>query len=70
MIAKRFPNCERLFEYKNIGCLSTGTWKKLENDFSIFWIDRHTKFITNGRLDKLIEGKDLNYWQKKIMIWF
>ena len=30
-----------------------------------FGIDRHTKFITNGRLEKLLKEEDINYWKKE-----
>ena len=31
----------------------------------MFGIDRHTKFITNGRLEKIVNGEDLNFRAKE-----
>ena len=39
--------------------------KNWKNTFRLFGIDRHTKFITNGRLDKIVNNEDLNYWAKE-----
>lgn len=38
--------------------------KNWKNTFRTFKIDKHTKFITNGRLEKILEG-DKDYWAKE-----
>ncbi|MBK7380037.1 MAG: hypothetical protein IPJ03_13675 [Ignavibacteriales bacterium] len=45
--------------------LSTRIREELKTTFRLFEIDRHSKFITNGRLEKLQNGNDLNYWAKE-----
>jgi len=39
--------------------------KNWKNTFRLFGIDRHAKFITNGRLERIVEGNDPDYWAKE-----
>ncbi|MBN1996648.1 helicase [candidate division KSB1 bacterium] len=65
MIAKRFLMANGSLNTKILVVYPPALEKNWKTTFRFFGIDRHTKFITNGRLDKLIEGKDLNYWSKE-----
>ncbi len=65
MIAKRFLIANGSLNTKILVVFPPALEKNWKTTFRFFGIDRHTKFITNGRLDKLIEGKDLNYWAKE-----
>lgn len=65
MIAKRFLIANGSLNTKILVVYPPALEKNWKTTFRFFGIDRHTKFITNGRLDKLIEGKDLNYWPKE-----
>ena len=65
MITKRFLIANGSLNTKILIVYPPALEKNWKTTFRFFGIDRHTKFITNGRLDKLIEGKDLNYWPKE-----
>ncbi|MCD6441469.1 MAG: helicase [Candidatus Marinimicrobia bacterium] len=65
MIAKRFLIANGSLNTKILVVYPPALEKNWKTTFRFFGIDRHTKFITNSRLDKLIEGKDLNYWPKE-----
>jgi superfamily II DNA/RNA helicase len=65
MIAKRFLIANGSLNTKILVVYPPALEKNWKTTFRFFGIDRHTKFITNGRLEKLVEGKDLNYWPKE-----
>lgn len=65
MIAKRFLIANGSLNTKILVVYPPALEKNWKNTFRLFGIDRHTKFITNGRLEKIAEGKDLNYWAKE-----
>jgi superfamily II DNA/RNA helicase len=65
MIAKRFLIANGSLNTKILVVYPPALEKNWKNTFRLFGIDRHTKFITNGRLEKIVEGKDLNYWAKE-----
>jgi superfamily II DNA/RNA helicase len=64
MIAKRFLIANGSLNTKILVIYPPAVEKNWKTTFRSFGIDRHTKFITNGRLDKILEG-DLNYWPKE-----
>ena len=64
MIAKRFIIANGSLNTKILVVYPPAVEKNWKSTFRSFGIDKHTKFITNGRLDKIIEG-DLNYWPKE-----
>lgn len=65
MIAKRFLIANGSLNTKILVVYPPALEKNWKTTFRLFGIDRHTKFITNGRLEKIVEGKDLNYWAKE-----
>ncbi len=65
MIAKRFLIANGSLNTKILVVYPPALEKNWKNTFRLFGIDRHTKFITNGRLEKLLNGDDLNYWAKE-----
>jgi superfamily II DNA or RNA helicase len=65
MIAKRFMISNGSLNTKILVVYPPALEKNWKNTFRQFGIDRHTKFISNGRLEKLIKGDDLNYWAKE-----
>ncbi|MCB0745885.1 MAG: helicase [Ignavibacteriae bacterium] len=65
MIAKRFLIANGSLNTKILIVYPPALEKNWKNTFRLFGIDRHTKFITNGRLEKIINGEDLNYWAKE-----
>lgn len=65
MIAKRFLIANGSLNTKILVVFPPALEKNWKNTFRLFGIDRHTKFITNGRLDKIVNGYDLNYWAKE-----
>ncbi len=65
MIAKRFMIANGSLNTKILVVYPPALEKNWKNTFMQFGIDRHTKFISNGRLDKLIKADDLNYWAKE-----
>ncbi|MFT3845766.1 MAG: helicase-related protein [Lacibacter sp.] len=65
MIAKRFMIANGSLNTKILVVYPPALEKNWKNTFRQFGIDRHTKFISNGRLEKLIKGDDLNYWAKE-----
>lgn len=64
MIAKRFLIANGSLNTKILVVFPPAIEKNWKTTFRIFGIDRHTKFITNGRLEKILDG-DLNYWPKE-----
>jgi len=65
MIAKRFLVANGSSNTKILVVYPPALEKNWKSTFRQFGIDRHTKFITNGRLEKLLKGEDLNYWAKE-----
>ncbi|MDX2250126.1 MAG: helicase-related protein [Bacteroidia bacterium] len=65
MIAKRFMIANGSLNTKILVVYPPALEKNWKNTFRYFGIDRHTKFITNGRLEKIAEGADINYWPKE-----
>jgi len=65
MIAKRFLIANGSLNTKILVVYPPAIEKNWKNTFRQFGIDRHTKFITNGRLEKIVNGDDLNYWAKE-----
>lgn len=65
MIAKRFLIANGSLNTKVLIVYPPALEKNWKNTFRLFGIDRHTKFITNGRLEKIVNGEDLNYWAKE-----
>ncbi len=65
MIAKRFLISNGSLNTKILVVFPPALEKNWKTTFRLFGIDRHTKFITNGRLEKIAEGNDLNYWTKE-----
>jgi superfamily II DNA/RNA helicase len=64
MIAKRFMIANGSLNTKILVVYPPTLEKNWKTTFRQFGIDRHTKFISNGRLNKILEG-DLNYWVKE-----
>lgn len=65
MIAKRFLIANGSLNTKILVVYPPALEKNWKNTFRLFGIDRHTKFITNGRLEKIVNNDDLNYWAKE-----
>jgi superfamily II DNA/RNA helicase len=65
MIAKRFLVANGSLSTKILVVYPPALEKNWKNTFRFFGIDRHTKFITNGRLENIVKGEDLNYWDKE-----
>ena len=65
MIAKRFLISNGSLNTKILVVFPPALEKNWKTTFRLFGIDRHTKFITNGRLEKIANGNDLNYWAKE-----
>ncbi len=64
IIAKRFLIANGSMNTKILVVYPPALEKNWKTTFRTFGIDRHTKFITNGRLDKILKG-DVNYWPKE-----
>ena len=65
MIAKRFLVANGSLNTKILVVYPPALEKNWKSTFRQFGIDKHTKFITNGRLEKLLKGDNLNYWPKE-----
>ena len=65
MIAKRFLVANGSLNTKILVVYPPALEKNWKSTFRMFGIDRHTKFITNGRLDKIVNQEDMNYWAKE-----
>src|SRR5690606_4200874 len=64
IIAKRFLIANGSMNTKILVVYPPALEKNWKTTFKTFGIDRHTKFITNGRLDKILK-EDVNYWPKE-----
>ncbi len=65
MIAKRFLIENGSLNSKILVIYPPAVEKNWRNTFRQFNIDKHCKFITNGRLEKILEAKDPKYWAKE-----
>jgi superfamily II DNA/RNA helicase len=65
MIAKRFLIANGSMNTKILVVYPPALEKNWKNTFKTFNIDKHCKFITNGRLDKILEGNSHDYWPKE-----
>lgn len=65
MIAKRFLIANGSLNTKILVVYPPALEKNWKSTFRMFGIDRHTKFVTNGRLEKIVKGEDVNYWAKE-----
>ncbi|MEN5055146.1 helicase-related protein [Sphingobacterium kitahiroshimense] len=65
MIAKRFLLANGSLNTKILVVYPPALEKNWKSTFRMFGIDKHTKFVTNGRLEKIANGEDLNYWAKE-----
>jgi ERCC4-related helicase len=65
MIAKRFLVANGSSNTKILVVYPPALEKNWKSTFRLFGIDRHTKFVTNGRLEKIVNGEDMNYWAKE-----
>lgn len=65
MIAKRFLIANGSLNTKILVVYPPAVEKNWKSTFKLFGIDRHVKFITNGKLDRIVDGKDINYWAKE-----
>lgn len=65
MIAKRFLIANGSLNTKILVVYPPALEKNWKSTFRMFGIDKHAKFITNGRLEKILKGEDLNYWAKE-----
>lgn len=62
MIAKRFLIANGTLHSKVLVVYPPALEKNWKDTFHHFGIDRHTKFISNGRLERIVKGDDANYW--------
>lgn len=65
MIAKRFLIANGSLNTKILVIYPPTLEKNWKTTFRQFGIAKHAKFITNGRLEKILAGKDLDYWAKE-----
>lgn len=65
MIAKRFLVANGSLNTKILVVYPPALEKNWKSTFRMFGIDRHTKFVTNGSLEKIVNGEDMNYWAKE-----
>ncbi|MFN8436402.1 MAG: helicase-related protein [Cytophagales bacterium] len=65
MIAKRFLIANGSLNTKILVVYPPALEKNWKTTFKTFNIDKHCKFITNGRLDKILEGNSHDYWPKE-----
>lgn len=63
MVARKFIT-ENGLNTKILVVYPPAVEKNWKNTFKYFNIDRYAKFITNGSLNKILEG-DINYWEKE-----
>lgn len=65
MIAKRFLIANGSLNTRILVIYPPAVEKNWKTTFREFGISRHTKFITNGRLEKILKGNDVDYWAKE-----
>lgn len=64
MVAKRYLISNGTLSTKILVIYPPHLEKNWKNTFTYFGIDKHTKFISNGSLEKIL-SKDVNYWPKE-----
>lgn len=64
MIAKRFRIANAAAHTKILVVYPPAVEKNWKDTFRKFGLDKDTKFITNGSLEKILDGKDPDYWPK------
>lgn len=64
MVAKRYLISNGSLNTKILVIYPPHLEQNWKNTFKYFGIDKHTKFISNGSLEKIINN-DLNYWPKE-----
>ena len=65
MVAKRFLIANGSLNTKILVVYPPALEKNWLATFRQFGLDKHTKFISNGSLDKIVEEKDLKFWAKE-----
>jgi hypothetical protein len=65
MLAKKFIITNGTSNTKILVVYPPALEKNWKRTFRLFNIDRYAKFISNGSLEKIINGDDLNYWTKE-----
>ena len=65
MIAKRFMIPNGSLNTKILVVYLPALEKNWKSTFRQFGTDRHTKLISNGKLNKILEG-DINYWEGRL----
>jgi superfamily II DNA/RNA helicase len=65
MIAKRFLIANGTLNSKILVVFPPAVEKNWKDTFRQFGIDRHTKFITNGRLEQILDNTNSDYWPKE-----
>jgi len=65
MIAKRFLIANGSLNTKILVIYPPALEKNWKTTFKLFGIDRHAKFITNGKLERIADNKSLDYWAKE-----
>lgn len=64
MIAKRFRIANGSQNTKILVVYPPALERNWKDTFRQFRLDKDTKFITNGSLEKILDGKDPDYWPK------
>ncbi len=65
MIAKRFRIANASAHTKILVVYPPAVEKNWKDTFRKFGLDKDTKFITNGSLEKILDGKHPDYWPKE-----
>lgn len=65
MIAKRFRVANGSQNTKILVVYPPALERNWKETFRDFRLDKDTKFITNGSLEKILEGNNANYWPKE-----
>ncbi|MBL8123890.1 MAG: helicase [Blastocatellia bacterium] len=65
MIAKRFRIANGSQNTKILVVYPPALERNWKETFRDFRLDKDTKFITNGSLEKILDGKNPNYWPKE-----
>ncbi len=65
MIAKRFRIANAAAHTKILVVYPPAVEKNWKDTFRKFGLDKDTKFITNGSLEKILDGNDSDYWPKE-----
>lgn len=65
MVAKRFLISNGTLNTKILVVYPPALEKNWKTTFAQFGIDKHAKFVSNGRLDKVIDPENNDYWPKE-----